>query len=453
MKKTGPTRRAVLELGALAAISSVIPGCKKDTGEDTADTGEPWVRALVPSNWLPGGTENLSLFPLGIQSGDPLADGAVCWTQYLGDVGLVLKVAGWDGEQWTEAASQDCSVAAEGIVHHLIQALPEDAWYSFYFEDADGERSAVGRFRTPPEQGFPVVVFGGVSCTRQSFQPFPPLIQGAKEDVDFVFLAGDQVYTSQGDVDVKRSAWQSNLASQGYRDLLASTSVIATWDDHEVSNDWGTDPISEDEVVAGVQAFHEHTPTRTGMGAPIYRSLRWADTLEIFVLDGRSERNRETGEYLSAAQFSWFVDAIQQSTAHFKLILNSVPFADFSDLLGAAQLEDRWGGFPEARQAMLDALVGIENVFFISGDFHMGLVCHVQSEGPGWDMYDILVGPGGQIPNPVADLMAPNPQFPEGISAPNFTRMVANPRNNTLSVEYLGESGDVLAAIVLPEAS
>jgi hypothetical protein len=83
----------------------------------------------------------------------------------------------------------------------------------------------------------------------------------------------------------------------------------------------------------------------------------------------------------------------------------------------------------------------------------MGLVCHVQSEGPGWEFYDILVGPGGQIPNPIADLMAPNPQFPTGISAPNITRLVANPRNNTLSVEYLGEEGELLASIVLPEVS
>lgn len=453
MKKTGPSRRSILEMSALAAVSSVIPGCKKDTGGDTSDTGEALVRESVPGAWLPGGLEDLDLFPLGIQSGDPQFDGAVCWTQYQGTESLELKIAGWDGEDWTEAGSQPCAVAPEGTVQQLVQDLPADAWYSFYFVDAAGARSGVGRFRTPPEQGLPVVVFGGVSCTSQRFQPFPVLIQGAKENVDFVFLAGDQVYTSHGDVDVKRSAWRSNLASQGYRDLLASTGVIAIWDDHEVANDWGSDPVSAEEIAAGVQAFHEHTPTRTGAGASIYRSLSWADTLEIFVLDGRSERNQDTGDYLSPEQFEWFTNAIQNSTAHFKLILNSVPFADFSALFGAVQLEDRWDGFPAARQAMLQALEGIENVFFISGDFHMGLVCHVQAEGPGWEIYDILVGPGGQIPNPVADLMAPDPQFPVGISAPNFTRMVANPRNNTLSVEYLSESGEVLASIVLPEGS
>lgn len=453
MKKEGTTRRALLEMGALAAVASVVPGCKKDVDSDTADSGEPWVRPDVPVAWEPDGEEDLALFPLGIQSGDPSADGAVCWTQYLGTAALELQLAGWDGEEWTTAATLSCDVALEGIVHSVVQGLPADGWYSFYFLDSNGARSRVGRFRTPPEQGLPVVVFGGLSCTSPRFQPFPVLSQAAKEDLDFVFLAGDQVYTSRGGIDVKRSAWESNIGSQGYQELLASTSIIATWDDHEIANDWGTEPVDEEDVEAGVAAFHEYTPTRTGAGSPIYRSLRWADSLEIFVLDGRSERNQETGEYLSPEQFDWFKKAIQDSTAHFKLILNSVPFADFTDLLGNIQIQDRWNGYPDARQAMLEVLAGLENVFFISGDFHMGLVCHVQSEGPGWEFYDILVGPGGQIPNPIADLMAPNPQFPTGVSAPNITRLVANPRSNTLSVEYLSDEGEVLASIVLPEVS
>jgi len=453
MKKEGTTRRALLEMGALAAVASVVPGCKKDVDSDTADSGEPWVRPDVPGAWEPDGEEDLSLFPLGIQSGDPSADGAVCWTQYLGTAALELQLAGWDGEEWTTAGTLSCDVALEGIVHSVVQGLPADGWYSFYFLDSNGARSRVGRFRTPPKQGLPVVVFGGLSCTSPRFQPFPVLSQAAREDLDFVFLAGDQVYTSRGGIDVKRSAWESNIGSQGYQELLASTSIIATWDDHEIANDWGTEPVDEEDVEAGIAAFHEYTPTRTGAGSPIYRSLRWADSLEIFVLDGRSERNQETGDYLSPEQFNWFKKAIQGSTAHFKLILNSVPFADFTDLLGSVQIQDRWGGYPDARQAMLDALAGLENVFFISGDFHMGLVCHVQSEGPGWEFYDILVGPGGQIPNPIADLMAPNPQFPTGVSAPNITRLVANPRSNTLSVEYLSDEGEVLASIVLPEVS
>jgi alkaline phosphatase D len=254
-------------------------------------------------------------------------------------------------------------------------------------------------------------------------------------------------------VEAKREVWSANLGAQGYRDLLGSTAVIATWDDHEVENDWGSDPAEESVIEAGKAAFHEHTPTRSGAGAPLYRSLRWADTLEIFVLDARSGRDPETGAYLGNAQFDWFVEAIQSSTAVFKLILNSVPFANFSDLLGSVQVEDRWDGFPEARQAVLDALEGIPNIYFISGDFHMGLVCHVESEGFGWEIYDILVGPGGQFPNPAAAFMAPNPQFPTGVSFRNFTRMVANPRTETLTVEFIDEEGVILESIVLPELS
>ena len=145
------------------------------------------------------------------------------------------------------------------------------------------------------------------------------------------------------------------------------------------------------------------------------------------------------------------MEAVHASTAHFKLVLNSVPIADFSPLFSEIEIEDRWDGFPEARTALLNALEGVENLYFISGDFHMGIVCHVESEGFAWDFYDILVGPGGQFTNPVAGLMAPNPQFPIGVSKSNFTRLVANPQANTLSVEYIGETGEILASIVLPE--
>ena len=156
-------------------------------------------------------------------------------------------------------------------------------------------------------------------------------------------------------------------------------------------------------------------------------------------------------KYLSQEQMSWFASAIQSSTAHFKLILNSVPFANFNVLFGTVEIEDRWDGYPEARAELLAHLKGIENVYFISGDFHMGLVCHVEAEGFGWDIYDILVGPGGQSVNPAAALMEPDPQFPVGVSKRNFTRLVANPRSNQLTVEYIGEDGDMLASIVLPE--
>ena len=448
------TRRELLELGALASIGVAAPGCG-EVSEDTGDTGDTgsWTRESVPEAWEPGGEEDAVLFPLGVQAGDPSHTGAVCWTQYVGEGSLVLRTAGWDGAQWTEASALAAGSASEaGTLQVLLDDLPEDSWYCFYFENEEGARSAVGRFRTPPESGLPMVVFGGISCTRQRYQPFPALSQGAEELVDFVFLCGDQVYTDYRDtVEGKREEWASNLSSQGYRDLLTSTAVIATWDDHEIENAWGTEPTSSEVIEAGKTAFFEHTPLRVGRDEPLYRSLRWADTLEIFVLDGRSERVKSEGIYLSKAQFDWFVEAVTASTAHFKLVLNSVPIADFSRLFADVEVDDRWDGYPEARWELLNALEGVENLFFISGDFHMGLVCHVESEGFAWNFYDVLVGPGGQYPNPIAAIMAPNAQFPIGVSASNFTRLVADPHADTLLVEYIGETGEVLASIVLPE--
>ena len=451
-RKPTVTRREVLELGALASVGVATPGCGSEP-LDTGDTAAEWVREDIPPRWDPGGAEDSVQFPLGVQAGDPSHSGAVCWTQYLGSGELAIRTAGWDGAEWTEASVQAAgSVGAARTVQVKLDDLPEDSWYCFFFENDQGVRSVVGRFRTPPKTGLPTVVFGGISCTRQRYQPFPALSRGAEELVDFVFLCGDQVYNDYKDtVEGKRGEWASNLGSKGYRDLLSSTAIVATWDDHEIENGWGTDPTTAEVIEAGKTAFFEHTPTRVEEGEPLYRSLRWADTLEIFVLDGRSERVASEGIYVSQAQFDWFIDAIHASTAHFKLVLNSVPIADFSALFAEVEAEDRWDGYPEARWQLLNALKGIENLYFISGDFHFGMVCHVEPEGFAWNFYDVLVGPGGQYPNPIAGIMAPNPQFPIGVSASNFTRLVADPHANTLRVEYIGEAGDILASIVLPE--
>jgi len=452
-KNGGKTRRELLELGALSVLAAAGCGLGKDGVDDTGDSGAEF-RADAPAVMEADGTADEALFPLGIQAGDPAVDGAVCWTRYFGETELQLNVFAWDGARWTEAGVWSVAPSEAGFVHAIPTELLSDTWYCFYFSDADEKRSSVGRFRTPPADGQPIVAFGGVSCTSQNYRPFKTLSRGAELGLDFVFLAGDQVYTDYAkNLEGKRQVWATNLTSRGYRDLLSSAAVIATWDDHEVENNWGTDPTDPLIIEAGKTAFREHTPLRVGAEEPIYRRLKWADTLEIFVLDGRSERDLSRGEYMSQTQIDWLLEAVQSSTAVFKLILNSVPFADFSALLSTIQEEDRWSGFPKSRNAVLEGLQGISNVYFVSGDFHMALVCHVEASGPGWDIYDVMVGPGGQFLNPAAELMAPNPQFPLGISENNFTRFVANPRNETLSVEYLSGEGEILASIVLPEAS
>jgi alkaline phosphatase D len=270
------------------------------------------------------------------------------------------------------------------------------------------------------------------------------------ENLDFFLLAGDQVYASAETVEGFRPYWERNLASPGYQDLFSSQAVIATWDDHEVGNNWGDGDFSEARIEAGKQVFFEFTPCRPRLGDTLYRSFRFGDTLEVFVLDCRSERNPEEGLYVSEDQLAWLLSSVQDSQAVFKMVLNSVTVMDLGDLVGEIEAQDRWQGFPEQRARLIDGLAGVDNLYFLSGDFHTAIVGRLDKEGPGREIFDILVGPGGNNPNPMGDLLVPTEQFIGGLQGRNYARFTADPDLETLLVEYIGEEGELLGAFTLP---
>ncbi len=433
-----------------ALCVGVLSGCGKSA--DTGEFVEPYAAfpGVAPAAWTTGLDWSASSFPVGLQSGDPHSDSIVLWSRYAGVESVEMLVVAYDGSDWVEVVRETVTPEDGGFIHRLVEGLAEDTWHSFSFSDSTGT-AGVGSFRTPPESGLRTVTFGGVSCTKQSFGPFPTLSAGATQGYAFTLLAGDQVYSNTSELEDKRADWEDNLSTSGFRDLLASAPSIATWDDHEVANDWGIEDVDEDRIEAGKEAFFDYMATRPRYGDNLYRSIRYSDTLEVFVLDVRSEREPEQGQYISPEQLAWVIGALESSTAVFKFVLTSVPFTDFESLLADVAADDRWQGYPEQRSELVDAAASHENVYFLSGDFHLGFVSRVDpAEGVGFELYDILMGPGGNAASPIGDLMIETDQFLLGLSARNTTRFTADPLDETLLVEFIGEDGSVLKSMVLP---
>ena len=435
----------------LTLCAAVLVGCGKG-GDDTggvpqaypAFPGEPPEAWSVELDW------GESDFPVGLQSGDPQSDSIVLWSRYAGSEPVEMRVVSHDGDDWTEVTREEVTPGEGGFIYQVVEGLEEDTWHSFTFSDSQGT-SGIGRFRTPPESGLRTVTFGGVSCTKESFAPFPALTAGSSMGYAFTLLAGDQVYSYEDDLEGKRVEWEQNLSTSGYRDLLASAPSIATWDDHEVANDWGTESVSEQRIESGKEAFFDYMATRPRYGDNLYRSIRYSDTLEVFVLDVRSERKPALAQYISPEQMDWVIDGLDASTAVFKLVLTSVPFTDFEGLIGEVAVADRWQGFPEQRTTLVEAAARHENVYFLSGDFHVGFISRVEPLGDvGFTLYDILMGPGGNSVNPIGDLLLETDQFLLGISARNTTRITADPLTETLFVEFVGEDGITLESMTLP---
>ncbi len=120
------------------------------------------------------------------------------------------------------------------------------------------------------------------------------------------------------------------------RALSARVPLLSIWDDHEVRNDWfpgqiverpGRAPLVIDSLAKHARrAMFEHTPTLITPDRPLYRSVRWGQRLELFLLDGRSYRTADypapkEEAFFGKAQVAWLEEAMRRSTATWKVVV------------------------------------------------------------------------------------------------------------------------------------
>lgn len=409
-----------------------------------------WVSCTSPIR-LP---ESSLLFPLGVASGAPAPDSIQLWTRYQGSRGLRYEI--WpQGAEGLETSSRgEVTVLPGGFAQLEVRGLApaSDYSYGFFEEGEGGSRSRVGRFRTAPAVGdSPPVRFSIFSCAKNG-NPMELMERAAESTVDAALFLGDTVYAdSARDLEGYRAKWTENLSTLGFRSVRGSTPILATWDDHEVVNNWsGTLPSSVKQS-AGMQAFFDFVPMRRDPLVPqrLWHSVRFGRTAEVFVLDSRAEREptgRETAtaQYLSAAQLQWLVDGLSASEARFKVVMNSVPITDFPGLFDAAA-DDRWEGYAAQRTHLLSEIEtrGIPGVIFVAGDFHLGSVGKVAPSGPGASLMEVVVGPASNFTNPLAGLLGP-PQFDWAKDVNNYALLDLDPETGEATVTFRDQRGLIL---------
>jgi alkaline phosphatase D len=300
-----------------------------------------------------------------------------------------------------------------------LNGLTPGRGYSYRVRFGPGGVFARGSFRTPPaetEAASVRLAFGGdvagQNVCRHAVEGFPIMdtIHAWRPDV-FVGL-GDMIYADNacaaaglyGNAQLPGSFgpatdlagfwahWKYNRADPASQRLLAKTSYVGVWDDHEVINDFGplTDvgsgpPYQPDVhlLPIGLQAFLDYTPIA---GAPtLYRSLRWGRHLELFVLDTRSYRDANSAPdsqeqpktMLGDEQLAWLKDGLASSDATWKVIVSSVPMSiptGFPTTNG----RDGWANFDQTtgfENELLEILRfmaenGVDNPVWITTDVH-----------------------------------------------------------------------------------
>lgn len=484
MKKKDLTRRSFLQIASalgVAACGDADPAAAEtpNGSPPSADGGQP-IDPSVDGGTSPGdaGSNPPPLpgvdldavpydrteFPYGVMAGDALPTQAMLWTRYPGTGRLMIQVeevapAGTKGKVVVSRAIDPKEKSTASFVHVDAAGLvPGTRYrYAFYVVDAAGKptvRGPIGRVRAALAPGaLEVVTFGGTSCTHQEGAPYPVLADAAKRGFDFFIHGGDHVYTDAGADAVTLAQYRAKYGSAwgqpGMAALHGSTGMLTTWDDHEFLNNWDPETIAQARLDAALTSFFEHRAIRRSAAAPnrVWRNFVWGNTLEVLVLDARSERKPSTrtaanAQFISPAQMTWLKQRLKASTAVFKFVVTSVPITNFP--ASAAGEADKWEGYPAQREEILDYVQaeGLKGVWWLSGDLHFGSIGGIGATGARRAMHEVLMGPGGTTARTNITLSAT--QFDAVIEEKNYTSFRVDPLAKELTVEFLGENGKSL---------
>ena len=143
------------------------------------------------------------------------------------------------------------------------------------------------------------------------------------------------------------------------------------WDDHDYcKNDANMKCDSRADAITAWGEYHAFSADH-GYPLGIWQRVRVGALLEVYLLDTRSNRNREWTErtMLGPAQKAWLLERLLTSTATWKLIATPTPTNR-----GVYKSGDAWAGYAAERDEILAFLDvhSIRNVVFVSGDIHSG---------------------------------------------------------------------------------
>ena len=445
--------------GGAALIA--VAGCKTpstpDAGPRTIDP-QPFDQATRTAFSPEAVPLSETLFPQTVSAGVMKKDSVLLWTRAVGEAQVVLRM-------WRDVGSE----TEVALVHERTLDVPVDSgdlkvtavglapatWYRYAFFSQDAKRrSPIGKVRTafPDDWNEPLTV-GATSCASYRYRPFKPLVTLSQQPMDLWLHLGDIAYNDGADsLPVFRQKWQEQLQDPGYRALMPAAGAYLIWDDHDFANNFDPEALGPTHplIVDGMKAFRETLPVED---ARSWQSYRWGLTAEFFVLDVRMERKPSTrltpdAQMIGAEQLAWLQQGLLDSPCHFKVILTSIPITQFPPPSWGGS-GDRWEGYAAQRERVLGFIDehALDNVWFISGDIHVGTIMRVEQAGPRRKYLEICVGPAGNI-NPLTLVLEPGQEANKKIVFPpeqflyaggdfQSTTLTFDPKANTVRVVFI----------------
>jgi alkaline phosphatase D len=383
-------------------------------------------------------------FTLGVASGSPREDSVVLWTRLaprplegggMPDSAVAVDWQVAEDDKVTRVVAQGTVPATPALAHAVhVEAKGlrpgRHYWYRFHAGNAS---SRIGRTRTAPAIGGTPSQFrfAFASCQQYEQGYFSAYRDMAKRDLDLVVHLGDYIY---------EKSWGSRLVRQHeagipttlseFRDRYALYKLdpdlqaahaafpwLATWDDHEVADDYVNDrsytthdPAQFMKIrAAAYQAYYEHLPLPAsarprGPFATIYERYRFGDMLDVVLLDDRQyrspsacvgsgrpttvphcpERTLEARSMLGSQQEQWLDRQLATTKARWTIVAQQTLMAELARPGEGEQRfwMDGWDGYPNARRRLLESIATHKprNPVVIGGDRHAFFVADLKRD-------------------------------------------------------------------------
>lgn len=253
-----------------------------------------------------------------------------------------------------------------------------------------------------------------------------------------IFLAGDQLYADHK----KFNAWKKSLDSPGsslefYREayykhwnfhemqmVLRNFPSFMIWDDHEITNAWGSSNNHNDTSSQAIFQFarkvyeefqHSHNPTT--LPNTYYYAFRYG-TVAFLVLDLRGNRKKWNNQLLGNDQWqaidSWF-NSPEASNSRILFLVSSVPVIHIGKKLVrllswlVPDAADQWSA-PHNKmerrrllRKLFEYMNGNRKVFILGGDVHVGTHATIKERNSGKIIHQFTSSPISNKPRKLLD--------------------------------------------------
>lgn len=275
-------------------------------------------------------------------------------------------------------------------------------------------------FQTYPRPGDKTkfqIAFGGGSNNNPQFESMWDTIL-IRKPLAFLGLGDNNYYNMPEPLSVPRYCYYMRHSRPEWRRMVASTAVYGIWDDHDFA---GNDSIGGPQIDVPAWKRPVWHVFRQNWVNPYYgggdsQPGCWHDfrigDVDFFMLDCRYYRVDPQGKnpvytdpaaaqpsMLGPVQKQWLLNKLKGSTATFKIIAASVPWAyesktgrQMSANLGRRPgVEDTWQGFGKEREDIFSCIeqYKIEGVFLISADRHRSDAWKIERAN-GYALYEAM---------------------------------------------------------------